>query len=358
MTAENKAKAKERKPTADSSTPTGYVTGGLTPAAEYLLLQQGNIRADPPPPHMSAPGSSSSPDPRLATVSSLALQDLMSPRNLRTGGDIHAPVSGPIHDSDDHRFIQELEAAAVDAIPTWLILDGDNASRSAGRPRSQGNVSPVASSYLSVASEFEDEDPQDRLLSKSGTWSGEDGGDSSESDQDEVGDGKSYKSMHSHDQHVGTHRRSRESNSIKSATRSQRPPKPMRPPPTLPYLASRPDGSPSDAFRQEAFSPVGLDPHGGLRSRSSPVASPVSASFPHRPGKAFPDGQSELPPFTTDGVPGQRVSSSPRIHPTPLRGEDVYRTELGKRMERLEKEARERERKLSDLVHRLNLEDD
>jgi len=345
---ESKGKGKDGNSTVDPIDRRGDVTNPLTPAAEYLMLQLGNVPVDSTPSRPPPLRSSSSPDPNLATVSSLALQDLMSPRNPRPDRDIGAQVHALTKDSDDHRFIRELEAAAVDVVPAWLTLDGDLAPRSIGIPLSQGNVSPVASSYLSASEAGGD----DRLSSR---WSDEDGVDSSNSEQEEAGDHKSHKSMRSHARPVGTHRQTRDNSSINSGTRSIRPSKPMRPPPTIP-LPSRPL-SPTSTFRQELYpSPPGSN-HGGFPPYPFPLPSPVSVSFPHRPSKTFADDQSGYTHFFADDASEFKTGSSPKLYPASLRGEEGQRTELEQRVGRLEKEARERERKLSELLYRLDLGD-
>ncbi|KAF8328171.1 uncharacterized protein EI90DRAFT_3065795 [Cantharellus anzutake] len=108
-----KGKSKEPHHNSESRIPTS-----LTPAEEYRRLYQHNFPDRQPLPR--AYGSSPAID--LATASSLALQALMSPNSMpptaKTFPSHSSLQDTPVNSTD---FLNELEAAAEDVIPSWLV---------------------------------------------------------------------------------------------------------------------------------------------------------------------------------------------------------------------------------------------
>ncbi len=110
-----KGKSKDSHPSLESQIPES-----LTPAEEYRRLHQANHTQRPPTPNAHEPDQGID----LATASSRALQALMSPNRMPALARSPRPHSS-VRDTDGRDFLNELEAAAEDDIPSWLATGSD-----------------------------------------------------------------------------------------------------------------------------------------------------------------------------------------------------------------------------------------
>jgi len=108
-----KGKSKDSHPSLESQIPES-----LTPAEEYRRLHQANHTQRAPNAHEPDQGID------LATASSRALQALMSPNHMPALARSPRPHSS-VRDTDGRDFLNELEAAAEDDIPSWLATESD-----------------------------------------------------------------------------------------------------------------------------------------------------------------------------------------------------------------------------------------